>query len=86
MQGWLDSGIDIWLYHEQFERGYFFFRKCRFKTPQAFAEFMRKQLALFKNVFHNDIDIRGNDYTALVEGYRKGVSRAGSVHIETFSK
>ena len=81
MQGWIENGIDIWLYHEGLTNGYYFFKKCRFKSSQEFANFIRSQLCLVKNVFKKDIDIRGIDYKALYDGYEEGVKRAGSLHI-----
>ena len=80
-EGWMNSGIDVWLYHEDISRGYHFYRKCKFKSARQFAEFMRSQLTLFKHVFRKDLEIRGIDFRALKEGYEKGVIRAESHHI-----
>lgn len=81
-EGWSNGNLNIWLYHEEIKNGYHFYSKCRFKSARHFAEFMRRQLALFKNAFRKDIDIRGIDFRALYEGYEKGVKRARSYTID----
>lgn len=83
MQGWIDSGIDIWLYHDELNRGYHFYRKCKFKSSRAFAEFIRRQITLYKNAFGKNMTIRGIDYRALINGYTEGLKRSGNVHIGT---
>ena len=82
MQGWRRSGIDIWLYHEQIKGGYCFYKKVKIKNANHFAEFIRKQLSLFKTSFKKDIAIRGIDYVALLEGYKKGEVKARSYTID----
>ena len=75
VQGRIRSGADVWIYHEGLKNGYAFYKALRFKDVRRFANFIRSQITVMKNVLRLDIELRGIDYRAIEQGFNKEVSK-----------
>ena len=81
IEGWLISGLDVKIEHDELKNGYMYFSNLKFRNARHFSSFVAKIIDTFKVSFNKNMYVSGNDLLALMEGYEKGKKKARSCYI-----
>lgn len=83
--GYPDGRADVTIYNDHIPRGKVTFPDLKLESAHKFADFVVTMLGVYKG-FGGAIEVRPQDYKALLVGYREGVYRAVRAGKETNRK
>ena len=69
---------DVTIYHEFIPKGKVTFPNLKLPSARRFADFTTTMIGVYKG-FGGNIEVRPQDYKALLDGYREGVRDKSSV-------
>ena len=79
--GYTTGKGDLTIYHDFIPKGKVTFPGLKLPSKRRFADFAVTMLGVYKG-FGGNIDIRPQDYKALLDGYEKGISGYAGNQVE----